>query len=505
MKFDLLESPILTEQEKSNKKKSIREMIIAALGSPLSPEIVNDFKERGVGSELADEEFNVLFAMIMGQAQHAAYKGNTHAFKELLEYLKDDEKDNIGKLFELPATILGKEYVDVHRSILAHEYSEYIFKGGRLALKSSSIALFIVEIIKQNPKFHALAVRPFENTLRDSVYAQFMWAISEIDDTANWKFTTSPMQCEYLPTGQKIYLRGADDPGKIKSIKPPFGHIAVLWFEELDQFRGEEQIRDVTQSAIRGGDVGYVFKSFNPPRSRSSWANRYAVSGKPNMLVHHSTYLDVPRNWIGRFALDEAELLKELNEKAYRHEYLGEPVGDGANVFENVVLREITDDEIAHFSQQYFGQDWGWFPDPNVLIVNNFDANRRVLHIYDEISGNKQSNETWAERIKKYIMYQITADSAEQKTIADMRTMGYSMQGAIKGPGSVAYSMKWLASLTEIVIDPVRCPGAAKEFMNYEHDKTKDGEIISTYPDKDNHRIDAVRYALERIWRKSGM
>jgi len=82
-----------------------------------------------------------------------------------------------------------------------------------------------------------------------------------------------------------------------------------------------------------------------------------------------------------------------------------------------------------------------------------------VLHIYDEISGNKQSNETWAERIKKYIMYQITADSAEQKTIADMRTMGYSMQGAIKGPGSVAYSMKWLASLTEIVIDPVRCPG----------------------------------------------
>ncbi|NCU30173.1 PBSX family phage terminase large subunit, partial [Candidatus Saccharibacteria bacterium] len=341
---------------------------------------------------LTDDEYNVLFAVIMGQAKSAA-NGNTSAFKELSDILKADEELQAEHQFELPARILGRAFVDVHRMVLNHEYSEFVFKGGRLSLKSSTIPLFIFELIKQNPTFHALAVRPYENTLRDSVYAQFQWAISELDDSHNWKLTTSPMQCEYLPTGQRIYLRGADDPGKIKSIKPPFGHIAILWFEELDQFRGEEQIRDVTQSAIRGGDIGYVFKSFNPPRSRSAWANRYVAQHKPNMYVHHSTYLEAPTEWLGSFALEEAEMLKELNEKAWRHEYLGEPVGDGANVFENVSLRKLSDDEIKQFDRQYFGQDWGWFPDPNAFEAMHFDANRRILYLFDEVTGNKQTND----------------------------------------------------------------------------------------------------------------
>ncbi len=499
---DLIEIAQAQPEEKKT-SKSLKEMVRIALESKLNPEQIASFKKRGVGDGLTDDEYNVLFAVIMGQAESAA-KGNTSAFKELADILKADEEDKVDKQFELPARILGRSFVDVHRMVLNHEFSEFVFKGGRMSLKSSTIPLFIFELIKQNPTFHALAVRPYENTLRDSVYAQFMWAISELDDSHNWKLTTSPMQCEYLPTGQRIYLRGADDPGKIKSIKPPFGHIAILWFEELDQFRGEEQIRDVTQSAIRGGDIGYVFKSFNPPRSRSAWANRYVNQHKPNMYVHHSTYLEAPPEWLGSFALEEAEILKETNEKAWRHEYMGEPVGDGANVFENIMLRKISDDEVKTFDRQYFGQDWGWFPDPNVFEAMHFDANRRVLYIYDEVTGNKQSNEVWGERIKKYSDNLITADSADMKSIADMRALGYNMQPAIKGPGSVDYSMKWLASLKEIVIDPERAPLAAKEFMNYEHEKTKDGDIISAYPDKDNHSIDAVRYALERVWRRSG-
>ena len=222
------------------------------------------------------------------------------------------------------------------------------------------------------------------------------------------------------------------------------------------------------------------------------------------MYVHHSTYLDVPKEWIGSFALEEADMLKEINNNAYRHEYLGEPIGDGSNVFENVTLRTLSEAEVNSFSRRYFGQDWGWFPDPNVLEAMEYDANRRILYIFDEITGNKQSNDVWADRITKYKNELITADSAEMKSIGDMKTHGYMMQPAIKGPGSVDYSMKWLASLKEIVIDPVRAPLAAKEFMNYEHEKTKDGEVISSYPDKDNHSIDAVRYALERIWRRNG-
>lgn len=488
-----------------SKKKSIKEIVRIALNSKLSDEQIKTMRNTGIGKELTDDEMTVFLAMVYGQAQSAAFKGNTSAFDKLVEILQADEESEKDTLFELPARVLARSFVDVNRMISAHEYSEFVFKGGRLATKSSFIALKVIEIIKQNSTFHALAVRPYENTLRDSVYAQFMWAISELGDTANWKLTTSPMQCEYIPTGQRIYLRGADDPGKIKSIKPPFGHIAVLWFEELDQFRGEEQVRDVTQSAIRGGDVGYVLKSFNPPRSRSSWANRYVLTKKNNMFVHHSTYLDVPKEWIGSFALEEAEMLKEINEKTYRHEYLGEPIGDGSNVFENITLRAISDVEIKTFSRRYFGQDWGWFPDPNVFIASEYDANRRVLYLFDEVTGNKQPNDAWAERIAKYKNEMITADSAEMKSIGDMKAVGFMMYPAIKGPGSVDYSMKWLASLKEIVIDPIRCPLAAKEFMNYEHEKTKDGEVISAYPDKDNHSIDAVRYALERIWRRNGV
>ena len=112
------------------------------------------------------------------------------------------------------------------------------------------------------------------------------------------------------------------------------------------------------------------------------------------MLVHHSTYLDVPTAWIGTYALEEAEHLKEVNEMAYRHELLGEEIGDGGNVFDNLELSEITDSDISHFAQLYFGQDWGWYPDPNILVAMNYDANRRILHVYDEVVGNKQENIT---------------------------------------------------------------------------------------------------------------
>ena len=213
--------------ENVKSKKSIKEIVRIALSSRLSDEQIKEFRGKGIADELSDEEMTVFLAMVYGQAQSAAFKGNTSAFDKLVTILEAEENDSRDILFELPARVLAKSFVDVNRMITAREYSEYVFKGGRLATKSSFIALKIIEIVKQNPTFHALAVRPFENTLRDSVYAQFMWAISELGDTPNWKLTTSPMQCEYLPTGQRIYLRGADDPGKIKSIKPPLGHIAV--------------------------------------------------------------------------------------------------------------------------------------------------------------------------------------------------------------------------------------------------------------------------------------
>ncbi|WP_036201416.1 phage terminase large subunit, partial [Megasphaera sp. BL7] len=140
----------------------------------------------------------------------------------------------------------------------------------------------------------------------------------------------------YKKTGQKILFFGVDDPQKIKSIKLPFGYVGICWIEELDQFSGMEEIRNLNQSLLRGGPVFWEFCSFNPPKSQNNWVNEEKLFDDPDRLVHHSTYLGVPREWLGDRFFEDAEKLKERNETAYRHEYLGEVTGTGGVVFENV-------------------------------------------------------------------------------------------------------------------------------------------------------------------------
>ena len=202
-----------------------------------------------------------------------------------------------------------------------------------------------------------IALRQVANTLRDSVYSQLYWAINMLGLDDLFRCTTSPLEITYLPTGQKIYFRGADKPEKIKSIKPVFGYIGILWFEELDQFMGQESIRKIEQSVLRGGELAWEFKTYNPPRTAANWVNIYSQIPKENQLIHHSTYLDVPPEWLGKTFLDEAEHLKRVNPLAYEHEYMGAVTGTGGLVFENVVAREITDEEIAQFDQVGEGID----------------------------------------------------------------------------------------------------------------------------------------------------
>jgi PBSX family phage terminase large subunit len=360
----------------------------------------------------------------------------------------------------------------------------------------------------KNEDTHAVVMRQVADTLRTSVYQQILWAISALGLEDEFHCTVSPLEITRKSTGQKIYFRGADDANKIKSIKVPFGYIAVLWLEELDQFLGEEAVRKIEQSVIRGGDKAYIFKSFNPPKSANNWANKYIKIPKATRLVTHSTYLDVPKQWLGKPFLDEAEFLKEVNPTAYENEYMGVANGTGGNVFDNVTIREITDEEIAQFDRLYNGIDWGWYPDPWAFNKMYYNAAQHRLYILDEDRRNKTKNEETARILREEHGItpndKITCDSAEQKSIGDYKDYGLFARGAIKGPGSVEYSMKWLASLTEIIIDNSRTPHTATEFLDYEYERDKDGNIISGYPDKNNHHIDAIRYALEEVWRRRG-
>lgn len=419
----------------------------------------------------------------------------------------DNDNDQPVKYTGVPSNMVAPVFAPVVFDIQEHRHTEYVFPGGRGSTKSSFISLQIIDLIMNNDQMHAVVMRQVADTLRGSVYQQILWAIEALELTDEFHATVSPMEITRKSTGQKIYFRGADDPGKVKSIKVPFGYIGILWLEELDQFTGPESVRKIEQSVIRGGDVAYIFKSFNPPKTASNWANKYIRVPKETRLVTESTYQDVPAKWLGKPFLDEAEFLKATNPEAYENEYLGVANGSGGSVFNNVVIREITDEEIAQFDRICNGVDWGWYPDPYHFARCHYDAARLKLYIFQEYRCNKQSNRQTADKLIELGITGndlLTCDSAEEKSVGDYKSYGLLARGAVKGPGSVEYSMKWLQSLVEIVIDNVRCPKTAEEFLEYEYERDKEGNVISGYPDKNNHGIDAVRYATNPIWKKKG-
>lgn len=408
--------------------------------------------------------------------------------------------------------IISPAFAQSHRAVKSGSINELIEKGGRGGAKSSYISIELVLLLLKHPDCHGVVMRKVGNTLRSSVYAQICWAIAALGLTDKFRCTVSPMECTYMPTGQKILFFGLDDPGKLKSIKVPFGYVGIGWFEELDQFDGEEQVRNVEQSIFRGGPYSMCFKSFNPPAMARNWANKYVLERKDGKLVHHSTYLTTPSDWLGPRFLADAEHLRHTNETAYRHEYLGEVVGSGTQVFENLKLEPIDNGTIEKFERRLHGIDWGWYPDPWAYNGCSYDAARRTLYIYDELTRRRTSNQDTAQLLIARGVCQesdreeyLTADSAEEKSCGDYRAMGLPCRGAEKGPGSVKAGMKWLQSLSCIWIDPVRCPDTAKEFGEYEYERDKKtGEVLEGYPDVNNHHIDAVRYATNRVWKRRG-
>lgn len=404
--------------------------------------------------------------------------------------------------------ILAPIYYDLHKAVKNHDYTHFDLSGGRGSLKSSTASIEVILLIVKHSNCHALVMRKVANTLRTSVYAQYLWAIDKLGLTSYFTAHTSPMEIIYKPTGQKILFFGADDAGKLKSIKLPFGYIGITHFEEKDQFCGRKEIRTILQSTMRGGDLFWNFESYNPPISRSNWANEDSLEMRSDRFCHKSTYLQVPSEWLGEQFFTEAEELKRLNPKAYEHEYLGVPTGTGGNVFENVFSEEIPQSQARQFDRILNGIDWGWYPDPFAFNRCFFDRARLTLYIFDEFHTNKKSNSQTADiLIKNHNIGandKLICDSAEPKSIGDYRAYGLLARPAEKGAGSVEYSMKWLQSLAKIVIDPKRCPETLKEFLNYEYERDREGNVISGYPDKNNHHIDAVRYATNDIWKKRG-
>lgn len=493
------------EQKKVENTKSMLEMITETNNKRLQviSKLVNAIDDK---AEKIDAFTNVKdLASAYGIMIDKEFK-----FAEMQKLNLDNNKPQV----YMPAINISKGFVDLYRDIKERKHDEYWLEGGRGSLKSSFWSQIVPEELENNPNWCAICIRKVANTLKDSVYSQLNWGMDKLSETfpfinENWVKTKSPLEMRNKKTGQMIYFRGADDPGKIKSIKPPKEmYIALIIYEEFDQMTGMNEVRKIDQSVKRGGNEFITFRIYNTPKSKRHFVNVEKRTINPKRLVHKSTYLDVPVDWLGQPFFDDAELLKQNNPTAYENEYLGEETGDGGNVFENVELREITDEEIENFDYLYQGMDFGWFPDPLAWTKMCYQPNKLTLYIFDEFVVNKMSNAKVWEYLKENKGVKnddlITADSAEPKSIGDFQSYGSLMRGAKKGPDSVDYSMKWLSGLAKIVIDPRRCPKTAEEFTTYEYPQDKDGNYITGYVDADNHCIDSVRYGLNPIWRRKG-
>lgn len=394
-------------------------------------------------------------------------------------------------------------FYPVHADLRGGRHDEYFLRGGRGSAKSSFASIEVVLALLRNPEANAAVYRKIAASIRKSVFEQVLWAIGILGLDGYFEPRLSPPEILLKGTEQRILFQGADDPGKSKSLKLSKGYFSILWFEEAAEFSGMDDLRTIKASVIRGVDRAATILTYNPPVSASNWINAEAMVPKPGRYVHTSCYTDLPGNWLGAGFLAEAEALRRSNERAWRHMYLGESVGTGGQVFSNLILRTVEEGEIEALDRTLNGLDFGFAVDPDAMIRLGYDARRQRLIVLEEFFGVRTPTERLAAEAQRISRGEtVHCDSADPRMIAELRERGVNAVGAKKGPGSVREGIRWLQELHEIVIDPARCPNAAREFAGYEYERDSFGNFRADCPDRNNHLIDAARYALEELIRR---
>lgn len=399
--------------------------------------------------------------------------------------------------------LIAPSFYGVHHKMKKELHSHIWLKGGRGSTKSSFASIEIILNMMSDPNANATVLRRVKDTLRESVYEQMLWAIDALGVSHLWHDSVSPMNITYLPTGQKIVFKGADKPKKVKGTKFRRGYSKYIWYEEVDEFANMSDIRSVNQTLMRGGENIQVIYTYNPPESANNWVNSEVEiqALRSDTLVHSSDYTAVPKHWLGEQFIADAEHLKKMNPKRYEHEYLGIVTGTGAEVFTNLSIRKISDEEIETFDTTYRGLDHGYAGDPMHYTENYFDSTRKRLYIFKEIHQTRLNNESAVKKIKDLnpLNLEIIAESAEPRTNNEFKMLGLQITPVKKFPDSINFGVKWMQELEEIIIDPDRCPNTAREFREYEIEKDSNGNLRGTFPDKNNHSIDANRYGLSRV------
>lgn len=388
-----------------------------------------------------------------------------------------------------------------------------IVKGGRGSKKSCTMALWLITNMMKMPLANAVVIRRYFNTHRDSTFAQLKWAINKLQVKPLWKATMNPLELTYIPTGQKILFRGFDDPQSITSITVEIGHLCWVWIEEAFQITYEDEFNKLDLS-IRGqlppGYFKQITMTFNP-WSENIWIKKrffdaYDRGERDNLFCATTNYL------CNEF-LDDADIavfeeMKESNPRRYQIEGLGDwGVAEGLVYtnweeleFDENRLKTMTDRHDIPVYTEIYGLDWGFSNDPTAVIAGLVNEKTKEIFIYDEIYGYRMTNQAIATAIKAkgWAKCLITADSAEPKSIEEVRQFGIQrIRPAKKGPDSVRAGIQKLQDY-HIYVHP-RCCNTLVEFNNYVWDKDKDGRVLNIPMDAYNHAMDAFRYGAEKV------
>lgn len=378
-----------------------------------------------------------------------------------------------------------------------------VCKGSRASKKSKTTALWFIVNMMKYPQANALVIRKTFRTLKDSCFTELKWAVHRLKVDAWWEFKESPLEAIYKPTGQKIYFRGLDDPLKVTSITVDVGVLCWAWLEEAYEVMNEEDFNTLNES-IRGGvpEGSGLFKqwtiTFNPWNEHHWLKKRFFDNPDDETLALTTNYMC--NEWLDASDIKVFEDMKKRNPRRYAVAGLGGwGIVDGL-VYENWKEEAFDIDEIRSKPGivSAFGLDFGYTNDPSTLFCGLLDLTNKRLFVFDEMYEKGLSNKRIAENINAmgYGKERITADSAEPKSIDELKSLGLRVKGAMKGKDSIKNGIQWIQDL-EIVIHP-RCVNFITEISNYTWDTDKFGTRLNVPIDDFNHLMDAMRYALEK-------
>lgn len=380
-----------------------------------------------------------------------------------------------------------------------------VVKGSRRSKKSKTTALWYIYNMMKHKDANTLVVRKTYRTLKDSCFTELKWAIKRLNVEHLWHIKESPLELTYVPTGQKIYFRGLDDPLKITSIAVEVGVLCWMWIEEAYEITSEDDFDTLAESML--GDCPenlwkQITLTFNPWSDRHWIKKRFFDTPDPDTLALTTNYLC--NEWLSPADRKVFDRMKEQNPRRYRVAGLGDwGVVDGL-VYERWKEQSFIMQDLPKDAQSAFGLDFGYTNDPTAFFCGFLSLSERKLYVWDELYKKGLSNKSIHSEIVRmgYGKERITADSAEPKSIDELKGLGLRISGAKKGKDSINNGIQWIQDL-EIIIHP-RCVSFLTEISSYQWKKDKFDKKLNEPEDDNNHLMDAMRYALERFIQKNG-